>query len=62
MHTKFVLFFLAGWGPYAYFNAVEELRSSTQAQHQDAINTHGMNNVVDSHLDSTFDALESGRK
>lgn len=51
-----------GWGPYAYFNAVEELRSSTQAQHQDAINTHGMNNVVDSHLDSTFDALESGRK
>lgn len=57
-----------GWGPYAYFNAVEELRSNPLPQ--DTMNMHGTNqhrsamnsSVVDSNLDSTFDAMESGRK
>ncbi|KAH6814986.1 phosphatidic acid phosphatase 1 [Perilla frutescens var. frutescens] len=57
-----------GWGPYAYFNAVEELRSNPRPE--DTMNMHGTNqqrsainsSFAESNLDSTFDAMESGRK
>ncbi|XP_042031795.1 putative lipid phosphate phosphatase 3, chloroplastic isoform X2 [Salvia splendens] len=55
-----------GWGPYAYFRAVEDLRSNPLPQ--DTTNMLGTNqerastSVVGSNLDSAFDAMESGRK
>ncbi|KAL1553615.1 putative lipid phosphate phosphatase 3, chloroplastic [Salvia divinorum] len=55
-----------GWGPYAYFRAVEDLRSNSLPP--DAINMLGTNqqraatSAVGSNLDSVFDAMETGRK
>ncbi|XP_011076212.1 lipid phosphate phosphatase 2-like isoform X1 [Sesamum indicum] len=58
-----------GWGPYAYFRAVEESRSNSRpVQPWDGTSMQGINreqtavnSIVDHNLDSTFDAMESGR-
>ncbi|KAG8366668.1 hypothetical protein BUALT_Bualt17G0103500 [Buddleja alternifolia] len=60
-----------GWGPYAYFRAVEESRSNSRPgqsgngnsmqevnQQESAVNS----NVVYHNIDSTFDAMESGKR
>ncbi|KAG8366657.1 hypothetical protein BUALT_Bualt17G0102400 [Buddleja alternifolia] len=61
-----------GWGPYAYFRAVEESRSDSRSGTQpgNGNSMQGMNqqesavnkNVVYHNVDSTLDALESGTK
>ncbi|KAL2233390.1 lipid phosphate phosphatase 2 [Sesamum indicum] len=60
-----------GWGPYAYFRAVEEARpNSAPVQPRNGISMQGMNeqslavntNVADQDLDTSFDAMESGRR
>lgn len=55
---------MLGWGPYAYFRAVEESRSTAQPT-GNGINmqrTATNGNVADQNLDSSFDAMESGRR
>lgn len=54
---------MAGWGPYAYFRAVEEIRSNPRPL--DGMNQQLLavnNTVVDHNLDSAVDAMEAGRK
>ena len=59
-------YILLGWGPYAYFRAVEDLRSNSLPP--DVMTMLGTNqqrvatSVVGSNLDSVFDAMETGRK
>ncbi|KAL1568385.1 putative lipid phosphate phosphatase 3, chloroplastic [Salvia divinorum] len=56
-----------GWGPYAYFRALEESHSTATAtatgngiiMQRTATNA---NNFADQNLDSSFDAMESGRR
>ncbi|KAL8470808.1 hypothetical protein ACS0TY_033401 [Phlomoides rotata] len=53
-----------GWGPYAYFRAVEETRSNSRPpegmnQQLLAVNNIGL---IDHNLESAVDAMETGRK
>ncbi|KAK6115114.1 hypothetical protein DH2020_007383 [Rehmannia glutinosa] len=58
-----------GWGPYAYFRALEETRS-IPVQPSNGVSMQGIyrqqstveNDTVDQNLDSSFDAMESGRR
>ncbi|KAK4399982.1 putative lipid phosphate phosphatase 3, chloroplastic [Sesamum angolense] len=62
-----------GWGTYAYFRALEEVRPNPgPVPPRNGISMQGMNhqssavpvntNVVDQDLDTSFDAMESGRR
>ncbi|EYU40818.1 hypothetical protein ABFS82_12G072000 [Erythranthe guttata] len=48
-----------GWGPYAYFRAVEESRTSAQPSIVEDINNQ-QQQYRGNNVDSTFDAMESG--
>lgn len=69
MISFFRLLMMVGWGPYAYFRALEESRS-VLVPPSNGISMQGMNNqwseinsnAVDPNLDSSFDAMESGRR
>lgn len=55
-----------GWGPYAYFQALEESRSTVQPGN--GFSTQGVQraatniNLADQNLESSYDAMESGRR
>ncbi|KAL8549535.1 hypothetical protein ACS0TY_008390 [Phlomoides rotata] len=52
-----------GWGPYAYFRALEETRSEPDQLPSSGINMQGMNHQRSGlNLDSGFDAMEAGRR
>lgn len=56
---------MLGWGPYAYFRALEESRSTALPTGNGIImqrTATNRNNRVDQNLDSSFDAMESGRR
>ncbi|KAL0372656.1 UNVERIFIED_CONTAM: Lipid phosphate phosphatase 1 [Sesamum calycinum] len=64
---------ILGWGTYAYFRALEEVRPNPgPVPPRNGISMQGMNhqssavpvnsNVVDQDLDTSFDAMESGRR
>ncbi|KAL6543799.1 Lipid phosphate phosphatase 1 [Orobanche gracilis] len=63
---------IEGWGPYAYFRALEESRSLPVQATTNRINIRGTNhhqqsaidgsNGIDQDLDTSYDAVESGRR
>lgn len=55
---------MAGWGPYAYFRALEEIRSPVVSS-SNGISMREMNHQqsgLDPNADSGFDAMEAGRR
>lgn len=57
---------MVGWGPYAYFQALEESRSTVQPGNglsmQGVQRTATNANLSDQNLESSYDSLESGRR
>lgn len=52
---------MAGWGPYAYFRALEESRSELEQMPSNGINMQGLSHL-DRNSGSAFDAMEAGRR